>query len=141
MRQVRRRLCVWLCAGLSLICGTPQALAESGIGIELNKVVDAEQKCRTYIVVEERDGQPLQSLKADFVVFAKDGSVSKRVAAELGPVRSRKTSVKIFDIDSACGDISGLLLNDLLACEPAASIEACLDRISVTSRVPVRFFK
>lgn len=117
------------------------ALADSGIGIELNKVVDADQKCRTYIVVEERDGQPLKSLKADFVVFAKDGSVSKRVAAELGPVRSRKTSVKIFDIDSACSEISGLLLNDLLACDPAPSIEACLDRISVISRVPVRFFK
>jgi hypothetical protein len=117
------------------------AQAEGSIAIELNKIEEAAGKCRTYFVVREEGGKPLQSLKADFVVFGKDGEVSRRLAAELGPIRSQKTSVKIFEIEEPCAEISGVLLNDIMACQPAAGPEECLDRIALASRVPVKFFK
>ena len=124
-----------------MIAAIGPAQAEGSIAIELNKIEDAAGKCRTYFVVKEEGGKPLQTLKADFVVFGKDGGVSRRLAAELGPIRSQKTSVKIFEIEEACADISGVLLNDIMACAPAAGTDECLDRIALASRIPVRFFK
>lgn len=125
----------------AMVAATGSAQADGSIAIELNKTEDAAGKCRTYFVVKEEGGKPLQTLKADFVVFGKDGGVSRRLAAELGPIRSQKTSVKIFEIEEACADISGVLLNDIMACQPAAGPEECLDRIALASRVPVKFFK
>ena len=137
--KFRYRRMVFALAAVAASLGV--AHAADSIAIELNKIEDAGGKCRTYFVVEEGAGRPVQTLKADFVVFGKDGGVSRRLAAELGPVRSHKTSVKIFEIDEACAEISGLLLNDIMACAPAASPDECLDRIALTSRVPIRFFK
>ena len=125
----------------AMVAAIGLAHAEGSIAIELNKIEDAAGKCRTYFVVQEEAGKPVQTLKADFVVFGKDGGVSRRLAAELGPIRSHKTSVKIFEIEEACADISGLLLNDIMACQPAAGTDECLDRIALSSRVPVKFFK
>ena len=125
----------------AMVAAVGSAQAEGSIAIELNKIEDAAGKCRTYFVVREDAGKPVQSLKADFVVFGKDGGVSRRLAAELGPIRSHKTSVKIFEIEEACSEISGVLLNDVMTCQPAAGPEECLDRIALASRVPVKFFK
>jgi len=130
-----------LLAVASLLLLPVAAHAEGGIAIELNRIEEAGEKCRTYFVVQEEGGKPVQTLKADFVVFGKDGGVSKRLAAELGPVRSKKTSVKIFEIEASCPEISGLLLNDIMTCAPATSPEECLDRIALSSRVDIRFFK
>lgn len=125
----------------AMLAAIGSAQAEGSIAIELNKIEDAAGKCRTYFVVKEEGGKPLQNLKADFVVFGKDGGVSRRLAAELGPIRSHKTSVKIFEIEESCAEISGVLLNDIMACQPATGPEECLDRIALASRVPVKFFK
>ena len=138
MKFCFRRIVLALAAS---VAATGSAQAEGSIAIELNKIEDAAGKCRTYFVVREEEGKALQTLKADFVVFGKDGGVSRRLAAELGPIRSQKTSVKIFEIEEACAEISGVLLNDIMACQPAAGPEECLDRIALASRVPVKFFK
>lgn len=127
-------------AAVALMVLAGASAAEEPITIELNKLEEAATKCRTYLVIGETAGQPLQSLKTDLIVFGKDGGIAKRLIAELGPVRGKKTTVRIFDVDVACGDISGVLLNDVESCAPA-SAEACLERLSVSSRLPVRFFK
>jgi hypothetical protein len=59
----------------------------------------------------------------------------------LGPVRGVKTIVKAFELDTECGQIGSILVNDVTACAPMAS-DACLDRLALSSRVPnVRLFK
>ncbi|MBL8908106.1 MAG: Tat pathway signal protein [Rhizobiales bacterium] len=138
MKSCSRRM-IFALATLAAAIGP--ARAEGSIAIELNKIEEAAGKCRTYFVVREDAGRPVQTLKADFIVFGKDGGVSLRLAAELGPIRSHKTTVKIFEIEETCGDISGVLLNDIMTCQPAAGPEECLDRIALASRVSVKFFK
>jgi len=138
--MTRRLLCSSFVIA-TLLASTITTQAADGITIELNKVEEAGSKCRTYFVAQEEGGKLVQTLKADFVVFGKDGGISKRLAAELGPVRARKTSVKIFEIEAPCPEISGLLLNDIMACAPASGPDECLDRIALSSRVDIRFFK
>jgi len=129
-----------LLAGFALVAPTG-ALAKDDLGLELNKLERAGAACQAYFLINEKAGKPLQSLKADLIIFGKDGGIAKRLIAELGPVRTNKTSVKIFAIDVACADIAGVLLNDVASCAPDATPEACLDRISLSSRLDIRFYK
>ncbi|QIG49749.1 Tat pathway signal sequence domain protein [Nordella sp. HKS 07] len=127
-------------AGFALVAPTG-ALAKGDLGLELNKLETAGAACQAYFLINEKAGKPLQSLKADLIIFGKDGGIAKRLIAELGPVRMNKTSVKIFAIDVACADIAGVLLNDVASCAPDAAPEACLDRLSLSSRLDIRFYK
>lgn len=117
------------------------ALANDDLALELNKLEPAGAACQAYFLIAEKAGKPLQSLKADLIIFGKDGGIAKRLIAEMGPVRSRKTSVKIFAIDVACAEIAGVLLNDVASCAPDATPEACLDRLALSSRLDIRFYK
>jgi 7-cyano-7-deazaguanine reductase len=67
--------------------------------------------------------------------------IAKRLIAEMGPVRSKKTSVKVFAIEMPCTEISGVLLNDVTSCAPGTTAETCLDRLALSSRLAIRFYK
>jgi hypothetical protein len=126
---------------LALLASGSTASAKDDIELELNKLETVKDVCKAYFLIEEKAGKPLQSLKADLIIFGQDGSIAKRLIAEMGPVRSRKTSVKIFALEVPCPEISGVLLNDVASCAPEATSEACLDRLAVSSRLATRFYK
>jgi hypothetical protein len=132
---------VALIALLALAASASDALAQDDIMLELNKLETVKDACQAYFLIAEKSGKPLQSLKADLIIFGKDGGIAKRLIAELGPIRSKKTSVKIFALELACPEISGVLLNDVASCAPDATAEACLDRLQVSSRLATRFYK
>lgn len=132
---------VLLVALLALWASASDALAEDDITLELNKLETVKDACQAYFLIAEKAGKPLQSLKADLIIFGKDGGIAKRLIAELGPIRPKKTSVKIFALELACPEISGVLLNDVASCAPDATPEACLDRLQVSSRLATRFYK
>jgi hypothetical protein len=120
--------------------GAEDAKDRATISVELNKAETNGAKCRMFLVIAEKAGKALQSLKTDLVVFAADGAIAQRTLAELGPVKARKTAVKAFDFDLACKDISGVLVNGVGACAPAVSTEDCLERLDLKSRVAIRLF-
>ena len=130
-----------LLSGAMLALVPSIANAADDLRLELNKLETAAAACQAYFLIEEKAGKPLQSLKTDLIIFGKDGGIAKRLIAEMGPIRSHKTSVKIFAIDIACADISGVLLNDVASCAPDATSEACLDRLAISSRIAIRFYK
>jgi hypothetical protein len=128
-------------AALLLSVSASEAFAADDLALELNKLEPANGACQAYFLIEEKAGKPLQSLKTDLIIFGKDGGIAKRLIAEMGPIRSKKTSVKIFSIDVPCPEISGVLLNNVASCAPDATPEACLDRLAVSSRLATRFHK
>lgn len=135
-----RTLCS--CLLLTALAAWPSAaFAKDDLGLELNKLEPAGASCQAYFLIAEKAGKPLQSLKADLIIFGNDGGIARRLIAELGPIRANKTSVKIFAVDVACADIAGVLLNDVASCAPDATSEACLDRLALSSRLDIRFYK
>lgn len=115
LARIRTLCSSFLVASFAL--ATPfEALAKDDLGLELNKLAPAGASCQAYFLIAEKAGKPLQSLKADLIIFGKDGAIAKRLIAEMGPVRANKTSVKIFAIDVACADIAGVLLNEVASC-------------------------
>jgi hypothetical protein len=75
-------------------------------------------------------------LKLDLVLFRPDGVIGQRFAVELGPLKAKKRTVKLFDVsDTACNDVGSFLINDVMECKAASGdVADCLQDISVSSR-------
>ena len=119
----------------------PAADKAAPLKLQLNRLESAEDSCRATIVVDNARGGALKSYKLDLFAFDTDGIVQKRVAAELGPIPARKTTVKIFNFPGiACQKLSRVLLSDVLACEGGdATRESCLERTETESKANVPF--
>ncbi len=146
--QARAGLAALACALLA--CSAMPGLAEDSkpaagptLKLELNRLEPTGESCRTYLLVDNKAGPALKSLKADLYAFDTDGVAQKRVAVELGPIQEKKTVVRLFDFAGiACPKIGRVLLNDLLACEGGdATRETCLDRIETTTKTNAEFAK
>jgi len=121
--------------------GAPQAAGGPSLKIELNRLEPAGENCRTYMLVDNRGGPALKSLKLDLFAFDTEGVAQKRLAVELGPVQEKKTVVRLFDFPSiACPKVGRVLVNDVLACEGGdSSRESCLERIETTTKTSAAF--
>ena len=126
-----------------LICWPVQSAigAENPIRIELNTIENVQNNCRLSFVIENKGETPIETLKLDLAVFGREGTIQRRLIVELGPVRGSKTVVKAFDVESDCGQIGSILVNDVTACAPGDP-GTCLDRLALSSRSStVRLFK
>jgi hypothetical protein len=122
---------------MALLSMTSPASAGAGdaIRLELNAAESVQSRCRLSFVVENKSEGAIESLKLDLAVFDRDGVIQRRLVTELGPVRAAKTMVKAFELDTECGQIGSILVNDVTACAPMAP-DACLDRLALSSHVP-----
>lgn len=120
----------------------PSAGGEA-VGLELNKLEPVSNGCRAYLVVNNKSGRAYTALKLDLVMFQTDGVIGRRFALDLAPVKSGKTSVKLFDLDGVkCDDVGSLLINDIMDCKAGAGEEAgCLERLTVASRTKAQLSK
>ena len=136
------RKVLWL-AMLGCLAKGAAAMAEPGeISIELNKLEPGETSCQPYLVVENGTEHAFSSLKLDLVMFDVDGVIARRVAVDAAPLRRRKMTVKVFDLDDlACDRIGRMLLNGLTSCETEAAVGDCLDLISTRSQADVPFIQ
>jgi hypothetical protein len=114
--------------------------AEHSVRVELNAMENADPQCRMTFVIENKSAA-LDSLRLDLVVFNTESIVYRRLLTELGPVRSGRTIVKTFAIETKCAQIGALLVNDVSACVPGEPA-ACMDGLALSSRVNnVRLYK
>ena len=129
-------LSVGVLAGTALAAGQP-------VSIELNRLDEQGPSCRASFVITNPGPEPYTGFKLDLVVFDKGGTIAKRLAADVAPLRADKETVKMFDIpDTSCAGIGSILINDVLDCragdKPAAD---CAGSIAVSSKLPVKLLK
>ena len=133
------------CAGalISIALVTAAAVAEPGpppgaspmTTIELNKLEPADKGCRAYMVVKNEADTNYHSFKIDLVVFQTDGVIGRRFSIELAPLKPRKKSVKLFEIEGiACDKIGSLLINDVMECKAdAGPLPNCLESLKTST--------
>lgn len=143
LRTCHRWWSVPLCVILVASTAVTALADDSGVSVELNKLEPQDAACRAYFVLENRSPIAFSTLKLDLVMFDNDGIVTKRLAAELGPLPLEKTSLKVFDMeDLPCTGLGRLLLNDVTACEDESGPRAdCLALLSASTRASVPFIK
>ncbi|MFA7306609.1 MAG: hypothetical protein WC026_08060 [Hyphomicrobium sp.] len=150
IRNLKRVLlpCAFLAStvtGASVAVADPQTNepAAASVNIELNKLDPVEKGCRAYLVVNNATPTSYQSFKVDLVLFQADGVIGKRFSLELGPLRTKKKSVKLFDIDAiSCDKIGSLLINDVLECKAESGpAENCLQNLTTSTLTKVELSK
>jgi hypothetical protein len=136
-RRVRVSLFALLSIGVATI-----AAADPAIHIELNAAETVQQDhCRLSFVVENNADSAIDTLKLDLALFDREGTINRRMIVEIGPLRAAKTIVRTFGVETDCGRIGSILLNDVTACSPGEP-GGCLDRLALSSRPStIRFFK
>lgn len=141
-RTSRRRLFP-LCALLVTALSVATLAADSSVSVELNKLEQMDGACRAYFVLENRSGIGFDTLKLDLVMFDSDRIVTRRLAAEVGPLPPGKTSLKVFDMqDLLCAELGRLLLNDVTACaDDSGRRDDCLALLSTNTRGTVPFIQ
>jgi hypothetical protein len=130
---------------LALCCWAMPTRAEppKSIGLELNKLEEQGGNCRAYLVIANPGSAGFSGFTLDLVLFDRGGTIMRRLAVDIAPVRPDKTMVKVFDIPgTACGAIGSILVNDVLHCRDAnADVVGCVDRVRTSSKLPVTLSK
>lgn len=127
---------VW--AGLAAIWGMAAAAQEAPrLGIELDGLTPVEGACRVTFVARAAMGGDIASLVFEGVAFDAAGGVALLTLLDFGALPDGRPRVRQFDLEGLdCGQVGGLLLNGIEACEgPGAP--ACLEALAVSSRAAV----
>ncbi len=113
------------------------------ITIELNKLEAHDDSCGAYLVLTNPDGPDLVDLQLDLYLFNPDQVIERRIAVNLAPLPTGKTSVKLFDIkDLSCSKVGKVLINGAISCASAdGPIADCIALIEPSSRVEANFYK
>lgn len=117
--------------------------AAAKIAVELNKLETQQSSCRAYLVIDNQSEKSYDVLKLDLVLFQNDGIIGRRFALDLAPIKGKKRSVKLFDLDGVkCEAIGSFLINDIMECKSGGTDEsACLDRLALSTRSNVQLSK
>ena len=117
--------------------------APEAVQIELNRLEDQGTSCRAYLVIVNPSAVSYNGFKLDLVVFDRSGTIIRRLALDLAPLRAEKTSAKVFDIlDTSCAAIGNVLLNEVLDCRDISGvIPDCVERVSTSSKLAVSLSK
>jgi hypothetical protein len=140
------RIAWMVLTGVAVVGGWPLpgcAEQAKSIGLELNKLEQQGGNCRAYLVVANPGPAAFSGFTLDLVLFDRGGTIARRLAVDIAPVRPEKTMVKVFDIpETACGAIGSILVNDVLHCRDASGdVAGCVDRITPSSRISVHLSK
>jgi hypothetical protein len=128
-------------AGLPLLI-LPAAAAAGDLKIELNKLDDTAQGCRSVFVFDNHTGHELDRFRIDLILFDPKGVYSKQLLLDMAPLYADKKTVASFLLDDQpCGDIGSILVNDVPWCEDGSgtSLE-CVKMLDVSSltKVPLQ---
>ena len=140
--MLRRTTGIGFGLGAAILAGAALA-ANQPVAIELNRLDQQGQSCRASFVITNPGPDAYTGYKLDLVVFDKGGTITKRLAADIAPLRADKESVKIFDIpDTPCTGIGSILVNDVLDCraddKPVAD---CAGNLAISSKLPIKLLK
>ena len=116
--------------------------ASGTVTLELNKLMPAGDTCQIYFVVDNQTPQALQELTVDMYMFDEEGVILRGLALQFADLRARRETVVPFELpDLACGDISRVLLNNVLTCTNAegAAVPACAEMVAVSTRADAAF--
>jgi hypothetical protein len=142
-RSVALRFAVLFGGALVSWISAKAAEAPAKIGLELNRLEDQAGSCRAYLVISNPGSSDFSGFALDLVVFDRGGTIMRRLAVDVAPVRPAKTSVKVFDIpETTCGAIGSILVNDVIHCrDPSGDVAECIDRLSTSSKLSVSLMK
>ena len=137
----RRRRYAWtLCATLGLVAfAQPLVAADAELLIELNKLEDTDQGCRSLFLFDNATGHELNPFRVDLVLFDQEGVYARQLLLDMAPLHEDKKVLASFMLaEQPCDSIGSILVNDLPRCENGSGAELdCVPLLKVESRTDV----
>lgn len=117
----------------------PLGATESRLGIELNKLEDTEEGCRSLFVFDNATGHELNRFRVDLILFDRKGVYAKQLLLDMAPLYEDKKVLASFLLaDDPCDSIGTVLINDVPWCENGAGATVdCVKLLEVGSRTEV----
>lgn len=131
---------VALGAGLGLaLAAQPLLAAEGQLTIELNKLQDTDEGCRSLFVFDNETGHELNRFRIDLILFDREGVYAKQLLLDMAPLYEDKKVLASFLLaEEPCASIGSVLVNDLPWCENGAGAKVdCVPLLEVESRTDV----
>jgi hypothetical protein len=144
MRRPRGRR-VGGAAVLIAACWLAPASAEDepALGVELNKLEDSAEGCRSVFVFDNRTGHELSRFRIDLILFDPAGVYRKQLLLDMAPLHADKRTVTSFLLDEQpCDALGSVLINDVPWCENGAgNALECVRMLKVGSLAEVPLHK
>jgi hypothetical protein len=135
--QPLRPIAAALSAALGLlVMAQPLPAAGGELLIELNKLEDTDQGCRSLFLFDNATGHELHRFRVDLILFDQEGVYAKQVLLDMAPLSHDKKVMASFMLpDQECASIGSILINDLPQCENGSGAEVdCVKFLQVRSR-------
>jgi hypothetical protein len=130
-----------LCVLVPATAMAEEAAREDLARLELNATETVNNRCQITFLIENKTPRTIETLKLDLAVFNPEGVIQRRMIAEMGPLRGKRTNVRTFSTEGECNQIGSILVNDVTACAPVEA-PACMDGLALSSKVKnVRLYK
>jgi hypothetical protein len=145
---MRQFACVpWLrasTAALGAVLGcslalSPLSAADGQLTIELNKLQDTDEGCRSLFVFDNATGHELHRFQVDLILFDREGVYAKQLLLDMAPLYEDKKVLASFLLaDEPCASIGSILVNDVPWCENGAGAKVdCVPLLEVGTRTDV----
>jgi len=127
-----------LLAATLFFTGITGAYAQSAkLTVELNKFEEAEnQTCRAFFLFRNATDLTLEGFEMSMAILNSGGIIDRLLTIDAAPLASNRTTLKLFEIpETACGEISEILIHEIGVCKPQNQEEIdCFDIIELVSR-------
>jgi hypothetical protein len=109
------------------------------LGIELNKLEDSAEGCRSVFVFDNRTGHELNRFRVDLILFDPEGVYSKQLLLDMAPLHADKKTVTSFLLDGEpCKEVGSVLVNDVPWCANGSGNRVdCVKMLKVDSLAEV----
>jgi len=122
-----------------------RATAQDGrLLVELNKFEENEGGgCRAFFLFRNQTGMTLDGFEISLAVLDRGGTIDRLLTIDAAPLPVARTTLKLFEIpETACTDISEMLLYDVPNCRPQnADAIDCFEIMDLASRAQAKLVK
>jgi hypothetical protein len=121
------------------LAAPPLLAADAELVIELNKLEDTDEGCRSLFVFDNATGRELTRFRIDLILFDPEGVYAKELLLDMAPLYHDKKVLTSFLLDDEpCASIGSILVNDLPWCEDGGGAAVdCVPLLKVQSRTGV----
>ncbi|MBJ6372528.1 hypothetical protein [Sedimentitalea arenosa] len=118
--------------------------AEGRLSVELNKFEEMESgDCRAFFLFRNDTETSFDGFEMSLAILDGAGVIDRLLSIDAAPLPVARTTLKLFEIpDTACGDISEILLHDLPSCKPQNAEEMdCFPILDLGSKTSAALVK
>ena len=117
---------------------------DQNLTVELNKFETTPTNgCRAFFLFRNQTAKTFEGFEMSLAVLNSTGIIDRLLTIDAAPLPAARTTLKLFEIpETACDQISEILLHELASCKPQNEEEIdCFQFLNLVSRTSAKLVK